>query len=143
MPLLNYTTTVAADKTAAEIIRKLAGAGASQILTDYHGGRPTGLAFALQTPAGPRQYRLPVEVAAVEKVMRSHGSGVPNRYQNRDQAERVAWRIMKDWVEAQLALIETHMVSVDQVFLPYMLIDGSTVYDLYLTQQLALGAGDA
>jgi hypothetical protein len=143
MPLLNYSTTVAADKTAAEVIRKLAAAGATQILTDYQAGRPTGLAFALDTPTGMRQYRLPVDVAAVEKVMRAYRSGVPNRYQNREQAERVAWRIMKDWIEAQLAVTETHMVSVDQVFLPYMLIDGATVYDLYLTQQLALGAGDA
>jgi hypothetical protein len=142
MPLLNYWTTVAADKTAAEIIRKVAAAGATQILTDYQAGRPTGVAFALHTPAGVRQYRLPVDVAAVEKVMRAYGSGVQRRYQNRDQAERVAWRIMKDWAEAQLAIIETHMLSVDQVFLPYMLVDGSTVYDLYLTQLLALGTGD-
>jgi hypothetical protein len=142
MPLLNYWTTVAADKTAAEIIRKLAAAGATQILTDYQAGRPTGVAFALHTPAGVRQYRLPVDVAAVEKVMRAYGSGVQRRYQNRYQAERVAWRIMKDWAEAQLAIIETHMLSVDQVFLPYMLVDGSTVYDLYLTQLLALGTGD-
>jgi hypothetical protein len=37
----------------------------------------------------------------------------------REQATRVAWRILKDWIEAQLALIQTGMVSVEQVFLPF------------------------
>lgn len=146
MPLLNYTTTVSADKTAADIIRILAAAGARQILTDYHDGRPTGIAFALDTPAGLRQYRLPVDPGPVEQVLRKQR--VAPRYLGREQAERVAWRITKDWVEAQLAIIATQMVAVDQVFLPYMLMgtdhDGTprTVYDLYLTRQLALEASD-
>lgn len=138
MPLLNYTTTVAADKTATEIVRILAGAGATQVLTDYTDGRPTGIAFALSTVNGLRQYRLPVNAVSVEQVLRKQK--VPYRYRNAAQAERVAWRILKDWVEAQLAIIATQMVALDQVFLPYMMIDGSTVYDLYLTQQLALEA---
>src|SRR6185295_14065113 len=100
MPLLNYTTTVAADKTAAEIVRILANAGAVQVLTDYSEGRPTGIAFALATMNGLRQYRLPVNAAAVEAVLRKQR--VPRRYAKAGQAERVAWRILKDWVEAQL-----------------------------------------
>lgn len=139
MPLLNYTTSVAADKTAGEIARRLSAAGATQILTDYHDGHPVGLAFALDTSTGIRQYRLPVDPSAVEAVMRRQK--VPNRYQGRGQAERVAWRITKDWIEAQLAIIETQMVAIDQVFLPYMLMGGGTVYELFLDQQLALEAG--
>ena len=37
-------------------------------------------------------------------------------------SERTAWRIVKDWVEAQMALVETRMVTVPQVFLPYTLM---------------------
>ena len=59
-----------------------------------------------------------------------------------EQAQRVAWRIVKDWLEAQLAIIETEMVTLDQVMLPYMQGDnGQTVYELYRDQQLALGTG--
>src|SRR5438552_18436509 len=44
------------------------------------------------------------------------------------QAVRVEWRIVKDWVEAQLALIETRMVTAQQVFLPYAIMrDGRTL----------------
>ena len=35
----------------------------------------------------------------------------------RDQAVRTAWRIVKDWVEAQMALVETQMVTTAEVFL--------------------------
>lgn len=141
MALLNYTTTVSAERTAGQIIAKLAKAGASQVLTDYTDGHPTGLAFALPTPTGLRRYRLPVDVVAVFRVLEKQRD-VPARYSTPDQAERVAWRIMKDWIEAQLAIIETQMVTLDQVFLPYMLMGGErTVYDLFLEHQLALGPG--
>jgi hypothetical protein len=141
MALLNYTTTVPAEKTVSQIITILAKSGASKVLTDYNEGRPIGVAFALDTPTGLRHYRLPVDPAPVEQVLRKQR--VAPRYVGREQATRVAWRIVKDWVEAQLAIIETQMVKADQVFLPYMLTgegDG-TVYDLYLHQQLAIGKG--
>lgn len=140
MPLLNYTTTVSADRTAAQILGRLANAGATQILTDYHDGRPTGVAFVLATPAGARQYRLPVDAAPVEQVLRKQR--VAARYLGPLHAERVAWRITKDWIDAQLAIIATQMVTADQVFLPYMLLGDATVYELYRDRQLALGAGD-
>ncbi len=64
---------------------------------------------------------------------------VPPRYGKPDQAERLAWRILKHWAKAQLAIIRTDIVTLDQVMLPYMRgDDGRTVYDLYRDQQLAL-----
>lgn len=142
MPLLNYTTTVPAAKTVAQIIELLAKHGARQVLTDHGaGGSVVGLSFSIEGPNGPMLYRLPVDVAAVEKVMRAYGSGVPPRLKTTAQAERVAWRILKDWIEAQLAIVATHMVTLDQVMLPYMLMGEGTVYDLYLNRQLALEAG--
>jgi hypothetical protein len=55
----------------------------------------------------------------------------------------VAWRITKDWVEAQLAIIESQMVTTAQVFLPYAVTsNGQTLYE-YIGQntQLLLGEG--
>jgi hypothetical protein len=141
MPLLNYTTTVPAARTASQIIDILAKHGAQQVLVDYAAGnRIVGLAFAIKTEIGTMRYKLPVDTAAVEKVLRAD-RGVQPRLRSAEQAERVAWRILKDWVEAQLALIATHMVTLDQVMLPYMLMGEGTVYDLYRTQQLAIGSG--
>lgn len=47
-----------------------------------------------------------------------------------EQAHRTAWRIVKEWVVAQMALIETGMVDMEEVFLPYMLIGNRTVYEV-------------
>ena len=46
------------------------------------------------------------------------------------QAKRIAWRQILRWVEAQLALVETGMVKIQEVFIPYMLMDkGKTLYE--------------
>ena len=45
-----------------------------------------------------------------------------------EQANRTAWRIIKEWIPAQMALIETEMVTVEEVFLPYMLTGKQTLY---------------
>jgi hypothetical protein len=50
--------------------------------------------------------------------------------EDREQAERVAWRQLYRWIEAQLAIIETGMVEADEVFLPYVqTAPGETLYD--------------
>jgi hypothetical protein len=143
MPLLNYTTSVAAPKTAAEMQQLLAKAGASRVMVEYDSdGAPEGLAFTITTAHGPRSFALPVDPGPVEKVLRAQR--VERRYQGREQATKVAWRITKDWLEAQLALIATEMVALDQVMLPYMQDDdGRTVYDLYLAgvERFALPKG--
>lgn len=59
-----------------------------------------------------------------------------------EQSERVAWRIIKDWVETQMAILESEMVQMDEIFLPYMLNSkGQTVFEAYQSQQLWLGEG--
>ena len=61
---------------------------------------------------------------------------------DREQAERVAWRIVKDWVEAQMAILESEMVQMDEIFLPYMIgSTGKTLFEAYKSNQLAIGEG--
>lgn len=142
MPLLNYTTEVAPEKSVSEIQRILAKAKVRRVMVEYHAdGRPAAVVFDAETEYGPRQFALPANPLPVREALRA--SGAEARYCTDVQAERVAWRILKDWVEAQLALIETRMVSLDQVMLPYMRDDsGRTVYEMYRDRQLALPAGD-
>lgn len=145
MPLLNYTTTVPVSRTVGQVTELLVKAGARSIMSDYaEGGIPVGVMFALQTMDGMRAFKLPVHTDRVMKVMRQD-KGTPPRYKTPEQAERVAWRILKDWLEAQLAIVQTEMVSFDEVMLPYMRsLDGRTMYEMYLEGQLpALASGDA
>ena len=56
---------------------------------------------------------------------------VTGRLQSKEQARRVAWRIIKDWIDAQLALVEVRLVSLPEVFLPYAVSprSGRTLYE--------------
>ena len=143
-PLLNYTTEIQVAKTVTTIHGLLIKGGARAIMSNYdERGVPTAIGFTVETPLGPRSFRLPVNTAPVLAVLRKQR--VAPRYATREQAERVGWRILKDWLEAQLAIIETEMVTLDQVMLPYMQADdGRTVYELYVEKALPeLEAGPA
>jgi hypothetical protein len=139
--LLNYTTEVPVNRTIAQVHALLVEAGARSIATHYNEvGGPIGIGFMVQTFSGMRSFNLPVNSDRVLDVLQRDRKVQP-RFKTQQQAERVAWRIVKDWLEAQLAIIRTEMVTLDQVMLPYMQgDDGRTVYDLYLNSQLALPA---
>lgn len=134
MGILNYSTSVDPTKTAGEIQAVLAKHGATLVSTVYAGGAPIGIAFTIATEHGDREFRLPANPAGVEKAIeREYRAGqVPNRYRGTEQATRVAWRILKDWVASQLAVIEAGMASLDEVMMPYMLTNsGETLMAVY------------
>jgi hypothetical protein len=120
----------------------LVGAGARRIMTEYDDdGRAVGVAFTVETARGERSFLLPVNSAPVLDVLKRQK--VSGTYLTPEHAERVAWRIIKDWLEAQLAIIATEMVTLDQVMLPYMATGGgTTMWDLYRDSQLALPGGE-
>jgi hypothetical protein len=143
MPLLNYTTSIVVEKTLGEVQGMLARAKAKRITLDYTNGAPSAVEFAVDTRMGERWFALPANVDAVQTTLRRQN--VTLKYQSREHAARVAWRIIKDWLEAQLALIESGMVTLDEVMLPYMLMEnGQTLYLNVLEKHLALpAAGEA
>jgi hypothetical protein len=138
MPTLNYTTTVATERTISEIQKLLVKHGADAILTRYEDQRPVGLSFRLTTPHGVRDFTLPVNDEAVHLLLIRQG--VQARYRGREHAVKVAWRVLKDWLAAQLAIIEAEMATFDQVMLPYMQMGELTVYDAYVERETSLRA---
>lgn len=140
MAILNYTTKVAAERSLAEIQKKLANAGAQAIMQEYHNGVITHIAFRMETEHGVISFRLPGNIEAVQKVL-ERTKGVEKRYKTPEHCACVAWRIIKDWIEAQLAIIETGMATLPQVFLPYAQTEsGKTVYECFEAKgMLAIG----
>ena len=136
MPIMNYTTKVDVFATLGEIQGQLVKHGAKKIMQDYdNDGNITALSFLIDTPNGPRGVKLPATVDAVWNVLTKQKVKC-----DRDQAERVAWRIVKDWVAAQMAILESEMVQLDEIFLPYMLNDkGQTLFQCYRQNQLSIG----
>ena len=148
MGTLNYTTTVTVAKSLTEMQTMLAEHGASAVSVLYAQRKPAGLTFALPTPHGDRHFTLPVDVDAVHRLLVEQDkskklAAASHRkrgyYSTPEQAERVAWRIAKDWLEAQLAIVEAQMASLDQVMLPYLHVDGAkTLYAAYREREAAL-----
>jgi hypothetical protein len=127
MKVLNYSTTINTDKTIGEIQKILSQGGAKKILMEYEKGIPIEISFQLETTFGLTSYKLPASIEKFYEVMKR--TKIPNRLKTREQAARVSWRVIKDWLEAQLAIVQASLVTMDQVFLPYLQCStGKTLY---------------
>ncbi len=134
MPILNYSTQIQAEKTFSEIQTKLVRAKAQAVLSEFDSeGVLDAISFRLNGPVGFISFRLPLNIEGVcKKIMVD--PKVPNKHKNREQAIRVSLRILKDWIEAQLALVEADLADIHEVFLPYAQnANGETVYDVMKT----------
>jgi len=145
-PLLDYTTSVPVSRTVAQVQAKLVEHGARAIIMEYDDrGRITALAFNVKTPSGDLPIRLPIDAAATLRVLQRQAGNreIPGRFATEEHAYRVAWRIIKDWVEAQVSLLETEMVRMEQIFLPYIITPGGqTVYQVMVEKHFQLGPGE-
>ena len=140
MAILNYTTTVEAFKTVSEIEYILMKHKAKSIMKNYDSESITGLSFLIDTGVQQVPVRLPVKTDECLKVLqREKQRGTKNIKATREQAERVAWRILKDWIEAQMALLDIEMVKFEEIFLPYIeLQGGQTIYERLEQKQFLL-----
>lgn len=141
MVILNYTTTVDAFKTVSEIEYILMKHKAKSIMKDYDGETITGLSFLIDTKVQLIPVKLPVKIDECLEVLKKERRENPKKQikDTRQQAERVAWRILKDWVEAQMALLDIEMVRFEEIFLPYIQTNnGQTVYERLEEKQFLL-----
>lgn len=147
-PLLNYTTTVPASRTVSEVQALLAKHGAAAVAVHYDdSGEPEALTFVLRTPHGERTFLLPVDVAGVQAALRRMETAgrfrasrkAAGTYTSPAHAHRVAWRVVKDWLEATLALVQAGLARTDQVMLPYLQVaPGKALYQAYSEREDAL-----
>ena len=136
---MNYTTTIPAERTVGECQRIHGRAGAAAVAVHFEDGEAAGLSFRLDTPHGRRDFTLPVNIIGMQAVLRKTDFSTLHQsrrqrdaYQEREHAAHVAWRVVKDWLEANLALIAAGMASLDEAMLPYLVVDDSrTLYQAY------------
>lgn len=134
MPILNYTTKIRPEKTVGEIQRILGRCKAVDTVTvEYGKGEPSAILFAITVAGTPVHFRLPRNAHGVYTALIRDRA--PRVLCNQQHAEGVAWRIVKDWVEAQLALVDANQAQMAEVFLPYAIINGQTVFKLFEAQQ--------
>ena len=140
-PFKNYTTGIAVTKTVMEIEEILAKNKATRIIKDFDDeGNINALSFGLiVTIAGKTQLmpvKLPANVERVNQVIiqMQRSRELPNvaKYRTLDHARRVAWRNIKDWLLAQMALVKAEQTEIPQIFLPYAYNDelGKTYFEM-------------
>ena len=129
MAILNYTTKIDAAKTVGEIQAMLAKKGAASIRIDYEKGVPIAVEFETDTPTLGRQFYsyAPRVEGVLESLQRD--PNVPSRFCDLEQARRVAWRIEKDWLEAQFAKSEAMRFPLERLMLSYMVMGQKPLYE--------------
>ncbi len=132
MPLLNYTTEISPERTISEIQKMLSRHNVTAMMTEYDGPNVSAVSFRMNVDGVPMGYKLPCNWRSVLQVFKDNPQAIRNMRLKggtlEDQAIRTAWRVIKDWIEAQLALVEINMVTIPQVFLPYTIMkDGRTL----------------
>ena len=145
MPLLDYTTKVPVSRTIAQIQAKLVEHGARAVMMEYgDDGRIKALAFNVKMPNGELSIRLPIDASSTFKVLQRQAENreIPRQYAKDAHAYRVAWRNIFHWVSGQMALLETEMVRMEEIFLPYVITPGGkTVYQVMAEKHFLLGSG--
>ena len=112
-----------------EIQKCLVKHGAIKIVTDYTDQIPTSVTFCLVLNGNLSAFSLPANYHGVLNAMKLD-SKVPGRLLTDEQALKVSWRIIKNWVEAQMAIVEAQLADVSEVFLPYVITkNGTTLYN--------------
>jgi hypothetical protein len=140
MAILNYTTTIDTYKTVAEIEKILVQHGAMSIMKNYNGEAIVSLSFLVETKNGQVPIKLPAKVNECLKILElEKKKGTKNIKATYEQAERVSWRILKDWVLAQMALLDINMVRFEEVFMPYIVDEGGqTLFEKLEEKQFLL-----
>lgn len=150
MAIANYSTTVDASKSVGEILSLLAENGADNVVAHHGGGVPGSISFTMKGTEKPVTYRLDANREGVLAVM-SDDHRIRQHYCTPEHAENVAWRILKDWVRAQLAIINAGIATLEQVMLPFVVTSSgkilsqqtgaNTLLQLADDQTKALGEG--
>lgn len=145
MGLFKYTTNIAAEQSLGEITGMLAKAGAHRVVTDYEGGRISALEFTIELDGEPLSYRLTANVEGARRAMVEELRRQKKAISDTDHARNVAWRIMREWVAVQTALVECEQASLAQIFFPYAIAGSKqTAFEAFRDQRnLAIGGGSS
>lgn len=111
----NYTSSVPASQSMARIEELLVKAGARDIHKSYNNNHECdAIVFVMVVPGvvQPLYFKLPAKVEACYNALwKIHCKSVKRPQEGtkktiREQAARTAWKIIHDWVDLQLTLIE-------------------------------------
>lgn len=120
----NYTSTVPVARSIQHIEDRLVRHGAHSIMKTYDAKkRIEAFCFIVCVQGKDIPFKLPARVQNVEMVLKGQIRRSPTAAKLQsitDQAERTAWKLVSDWVDIQISLIELGQVDLIEVLLPYI-----------------------
>ncbi len=126
----NYTSSVPVERTISYIEQELVKIGVTHIEKNYENGKPIGIIFSIMLPQ-KLSFMIPANIIAAYEILKT----IPEyKSKNKEwleaQANRTAWKIIFNWVEVQVAMVQLKQADAMEVFLPYVynIKDGKTFY---------------
>lgn len=118
----NYTSTVPIERSINHIESKLVTHGAKDIMKRYDSiGRLESICFIIFVSGNNVSFKLPAKIDACCEILKSEikrpRDGTYEKVEK--QAERTAWKLVSDWVDIQISMIELQQAEFMEVFLPY------------------------
>lgn len=139
VPIKNAASSASLPRIFEAIQKTLISHKAKHITYSYEAERIVAIEFVIDINGIERPFRLPARIKNVEQIM--YGKGFLSNTQ-KTQAYRTSWANIRDWIAAQMAMIDTGMVKPEEIFLPYMVSNsGQTFYEV-MTEQRFLLLGD-
>lgn len=136
MAIKNYSTIIPEARTIAEIQTMLGEHGARHIGMDYENKKVRAITFEMEIDGRFAAYRLPCRHEGIMQLLTGDKVALDTLRSKKlklteAHCRAVGWRIVRDWLDSQLALIEAEMAELQEVMLPYMIAgDGRTVYEV-------------
>jgi len=140
----NYTSSVPVERTIMQIEKVLSKYDVMRVAKEYKNGEVSALTFTVLNPVTNKELRvrLPANPAGVASALERQYKVTHTRKISdtalrtiQAQAARTAWKLMQDWLEVQLSLIEMEQAEFTEIFLPYFLVLKDTTYYQQLKQE--------
>lgn len=141
MTVLAVSTLVPIRQTIHEIDDVLSRYGAIEFSRIGSAAKPTGVRFTLVGELGPAAFHIEVNTNGVQRRLEEeYAAGKIHRGRSSpDQAERTAWRQLYRWLEANLAAIDSGLLTATQLLSPFLEVaPGRTVYDVLVERSGSL-----
>jgi hypothetical protein len=130
----NYTSVVPAEKSIQDIENALIKMGATAISKEYKDGKVESIQFAIMQGNNKVPFKLPIKKDSIYKLLTKDRSGLTDNQKRlaHQQAERTAWKNVKELVQLQHTMILLEQVEFMEVFMPYVLSmkEGKTFYEI-------------
>ena len=118
----NYTSTVPIERSINHIEYQLVAHGAKDIMKRYDSvGRLESICFIIFVSGNNISFKLPAKIDACYEILKAEiKKPRDDTYQKVEkQAERTAWKLVSDWVDIQISMIELQQAEFLEIFLPY------------------------